>query len=295
LLEPLLSAARGKTVTRASGRDGVAKPAILLAKSVGACAAAVRPRQQITAGGDSLSTLGRRTTPQSFVTRSQHTEMAAQHDRDTIALSWPKSSRFAGRLLARAGHDGQTWSKEADMNRQVTRIVCSLALAMGFVLLASAPLLAQDVKYNYAMGTNFSKYKTYKWVDIPNQNHPDQITDQQIKTSIETTLTSKGLTKAPGDAADILIAYQIAVNQERQWNAYGGMGGLRFGGTASATSSTINIGTMIVDVFDSTAKQQIWTGEATKTLNPSSNPQKNQQNMQKAVNKLLKNFPPPAN
>ena len=181
------------------------------------------------------------------------------------------------------------------MNRQVTRIGCSLALAMGFVLLAYAPALAQDVRYNYAMGTNFSKYKTYKWVDIPNQNHPDQITDQQIRTSIETTLTSKGLTKAPGDAADILIAYQIAVNQERQWNAYGGMGGLRFGGTASATSSTINIGTMIVDVFDSTAKQQIWTGEATKTLNPSSNPQKNQQNMQKAVNKLLKNFPPPAN
>jgi len=184
--------------------------------------------------------------------------------------------------------------EEADMNRQFTRTVCSLALAMGFVLLAYAPLLAQDVKYNYAMGTDFSKYKTYKWVDVPNENHPDQITDQQIKTSIETTLTSKGLTKAPGDAADILIAYQIAVNQEKQWNAYGGMGGLRFGGMASASSSTINVGTLIFDVFDATAKQQIWTGDATKTLNPSSNPQKNQQNLQKAVNRLLKNFPPPA-
>jgi hypothetical protein len=50
---------------------------------------------------------------------------------------------------------------------------------------------------------------------------------------------------------------------------------------------------LIFDVFDATAKQQIRTGDATKTMNPSSNPQKNQQNMQKAVNKLLKNFPPP--
>jgi hypothetical protein len=71
-------------------------------------------------------------------------------------------------------------------------------------------------------------------------------------------------------------------------------GGLRFGGMGTATSSTINIGTLVFDVFDATAKQQIWTGEATKTVNPSSNPQKNQQSLQKAVGKLLKNFPPPA-
>jgi hypothetical protein len=180
------------------------------------------------------------------------------------------------------------------MTRHFTRGVLHVALAIGFVLLTAGPLLAQDVKYNYAMGTNFSKYKTYKWVDVPNENHPDQITDQQIKTAIETTLGTKGFTKATGDSADMLIAYQIAMNQERQWNAYGGMGGLRFGGMGTATSSTINIGTLVFDAFDAAAKQQIWTGDATKTVNPSSNPQKNQQNLQKAVTKLLKNFPPPA-
>jgi hypothetical protein len=60
----------------------------------------------------------------------------------------------------------------------------------------------------------------------------------------------------------------------------------------TATSSTINIGTLVVDVFDAAAKQQIWTGEATKTLSPSKDPQKNQQDLQKGVAKLLKNFPP---
>lgn len=179
------------------------------------------------------------------------------------------------------------------MNRQLTRRVASLAVAAGCVLLACASASAQDVKYNYAMGADFAKYKTYKWVDVPNENHPDQITDQQIRAAIETTLGSKGLSRAPGDAADLLIAYQIAVNQERQWNAYGGMGGLRFGGMGTATSSTINIGTLVVDVFDATAKQQIWTGQATKTMDPSSDPQKNQRNLQKGVTKLLKNFPPP--
>lgn len=180
------------------------------------------------------------------------------------------------------------------MNRHCNRGICSFALTVGIVLLTCGSVLAQDVKYNYAMGTNFSKYKSYKWVDVPNQNHPDQITDQQIKTAIETALGSKGLSKATGDASDLLIAYQIAVDQEREWNAVGGMGGLRFGGMGSATSSTINIGTLVFDVFDESAKQQIWTGQATKTMNPSSNPQKNQQNLQKGITKLLKNFPPPA-
>jgi hypothetical protein len=184
--------------------------------------------------------------------------------------------------------------EEVYMKRQCAGGAFSCALTMGIVLLTCGSVLAQDVKYNYAMGTNFSKYKTYKWVDVPNENHPDQITDQQIKTAVETTLGSKGFTKATGDTADMLIAYQVAVDKERQWNAYGGMGGLRFGGMGSATSSTINIGSLVFDVFDAAAKQQIWTGEATKTLNPSSNPEKNQQNLQKSIGKLLKNFPPPA-
>ena len=180
------------------------------------------------------------------------------------------------------------------MTRVFVRSMCSFAATVGVVLLTCGSVLAQDVKYNYAMGTDFAKYKTYKWVDIPNQNHPDQIADQQIKTAVETTLGSKGMTKATGDAADLLIAYQVAVNQEKEWNAYGGMGGLRFGGMGTATSSTINIGTLVFDAFDAAAKQQVWTGQATKTMNPSSNPQKNQQNLQKAIGKLLKNFPPPA-
>ena len=153
------------------------------------------------------------------------------------------------------------------MHRQINRGIVSIVAAIAFVLLMCASAAAQDVKYNYAMGTNFSKYKTYKWVDVPRENHPDQIADQQIRTAIETTLGTKGFTKATGDAADMLIAYQIAVNQERQWNAYGGMGpALRRDG--HATSSTININTGLRR-FDAAAKRQIWTGDATKTMNQS--------------------------
>ena len=126
--------------------------------------------------------------------------------------------------------------------------------------------------------------------------------DQQIRDAIDANLAKKGLTKATGEDADLLVAYQIAVTQERQWNAYstGGYGyggyGWRYGGmgggTTTATSSTLNVGTLAFDIYDTAAKKLVWKGTATKTLNPSKDPKKNQERLQKAMDKLLKNFPP---
>jgi hypothetical protein len=171
-------------------------------------------------------------------------------------------------------------------------IVFQVAVGLLLVLFCSAFVVAQDVRYNYAPGTDFSKYKTYKWVDIPGGSAPDQMLSDQIKQAIDSQLVLKGLTKTDNDQADLSIGYQIAVNQEKQWNAMGGPG-LRWGGMGSATSSTINIGTLVLDMYDTAAKKQVWRGDATKTLNPSKDPQKRQQNLQKAVTKLLKNYPPP--
>ena len=65
------------------------------------------------------------------------------------------------------------------------------------------------------------------------------------------------------------------------------------GGMGSATSSTISNGTLAVDFYDPTSKELVWRGSATKTLNPSGNQQKDMEKLNKAVAKLLKNFPPP--
>ena len=171
-----------------------------------------------------------------------------------------------------------------------TALLTGSAVILALLVLGSA--LAQDVKYNYMPGTNFAKYNTYKWVAIAGASHPDQIIDAQIKESVDSQLSSKGFTKTDSDNADLYVGYQIAVNQEKQWNAYGMGGGIRFGGMASAESSTINIGTLVVDFYDPSTKKLIWTGNATKTLNPGKSQEKNQKNLDKAVEKLLKHFPP---
>ena len=60
----------------------------------------------------------------------------------------------------------------------------------------------------------------------------------------------------------------------------------------SWTSSTISIGTLVVDMYDPSTKQLVWTGYATKTIDPSSDPEKNAKKLDKATGKLLKSYPP---
>jgi hypothetical protein len=46
-------------------------------------------------------------------------------------------------------------------------------------------------------------------------------------------------------------------------------------------------------MYDTTAKQLVWTGTATKTLDPSGNQEKNNmENLDKVMQRLLKNYPP---
>jgi hypothetical protein len=173
---------------------------------------------------------------------------------------------------------------------QITLIRMGLTLVA--VLMACSVVTGQDVRTNYMPGTDFAKYKTYKWVAIEGGQHPNQIVDGQIKQSVDSQLAAKGLTKTESETADLYVGYQIAVDQEKQWNAYGMGGGVRWGGMATATSTTINVGTLVLDIYDPATKQLVWTGKATKTIDPSKSQEKNQKNLDKAMQKLLKNYPP---
>jgi len=170
--------------------------------------------------------------------------------------------------------------------------VARIALQMGFVLLVYGFMAAQDIKTNYVPGTDFSKYKTYKWVNIEGAQKPDDILDAQIRQAVDTRLAAKSFTKSDDEKADLYVGYQVSIAQQTEWNAYG-TGGRRWGGgMATATSSTIQIGTLGLDIYGMGEQKLLWRGSATKTLNPSKDPQKNQDRLNKAVAKLLKTFPP---
>jgi Domain of unknown function (DUF4136) len=169
-------------------------------------------------------------------------------------------------------------------------------LVLLFLLLVVGRALAQDATYNFDQGADFSKYKSYKWVSIKNAQQVDEITARQITADIDEGLAKTGLLKTDSAAADLNIGYQTAIGKQTQWNAYNtGWGyGPRWGGPgmATATSQTIHTGQLDLDIRDAANKRLIWRGVVSKTIDPDAKPEKRQKNLQKAIEKLLKNYPP---
>ena len=179
-------------------------------------------------------------------------------------------------------------------------------LALLLVTLASAgTALAQDTRYNFDKETNFAVFKTYRWVTIKDAAKLSDLTDRQIKAALDIELSKKGLTQVDGDQpADLLIGYQVALDQEKQFTSYdtgwgygpGWYGGGWYGGGGGMTTgqtSTIFIGQLAVDMYHATPKALVWRGVVSKTLDANAKPDKQQKNLTKSVTKLLKNFPPP--
>ncbi len=98
----------------------------------------------------------------------------------------------------------------------------------------------------------------------------------------------------------------MALDQEKQLNAYtsGGYGGVGLGrayrggtgygggGMTTATTSTITVGTLSLDMYDPAVKQLVWRGTASKTIDANAKPEKRTKNLNKAMAKMLKNYPP---
>ena len=62
--------------------------------------------------------------------------------------------------------------------------------------------------------------------------------------------------------------------------------------TTTGSTSTIYIGQLALDMYDSTNRDLVWRGVASKTIDPKAKPEKQQKNLAKAIKKLLKNYPP---
>ena len=178
------------------------------------------------------------------------------------------------------------------------------SLTVGIAMLA-ATALAQDVRYNFDQNTDFSRFKTYKWVDLKDATKVSDLVDKQIKAAVDAQLALKGFTKTEDDKADLYIGYQANIGQEKQFTSYssdwgygGGWyrGGWYGGGmgttTTQGSTSTIYTGQLALDMYDSANHDLVWRGVGSKTIDPKAKPDKQQKNLNKTVAKMLKNYPP---
>jgi hypothetical protein len=163
-----------------------------------------------------------------------------------------------------------------------------VGLVLGSFLLTVCAV-AQKVQTDYDHHANFGDYHTYHWEKV---HTSDPLWQDRIKDAVDKELQAKGWERTNSGADVALAAIGASHNQREYQTFYDGFGGWRWRGFGGATTTVTNyqVGTLVLDMYDSKDKKLIWRGSATDTL--SDKPEKNEDKLEKSVRKMLDHFPP---
>jgi Domain of unknown function (DUF4136) len=162
-----------------------------------------------------------------------------------------------------------------------------------FVTLMLLCACAPNVAVDYDKSTDFSRYHSYHWgTGMPAKN-PE--TDRQIVEAIDDQLARKGLTKTDADP-DLVVTYHAATHEEIDYNEGGGYAGsgVKYGSAISPSASDIpmrvQVGTIMVDMYDTKRQRRVWHGEGSDVM--MNDPAKRSAEIQKGAVKMFEKFPP---
>ena len=173
------------------------------------------------------------------------------------------------------------------------RLVRYTTVSMMLFLVALGTALAQHVQTDFDHKANFTQYKTYSWQEI---KPADSLWDARIKDAVDAQLAAKGWTQVESGGDVAIVALKTTQTQRTLQTFYDGFGGgwrwRGFGGMGESTTTEQDYkeGTLVVDLYDAKTKQLVWRGSAEDTV--SDKAEKNEKNLDKAVAKMFKDFPP---
>ncbi len=166
--------------------------------------------------------------------------------------------------------------------------------------LSPAIALAQQVNFDFDRDADFSKYNPFAYTVCMRIDNP--LVDKRIVAALENALVLEGLAKASSDA-DVNVTYHSSTTEDividtNTWGyGYGqgrrwGHSGSGYGGPLGTTTTVRKYtrGTLVVDIWDARIKDLVWRGTASDTV--SDDPKKNDQKVQKALQKLFEKYPP---
>jgi len=173
------------------------------------------------------------------------------------------------------------------------------ALLTGSLVLLPAIAMAQDVKVDFDKAFDFSTVKTYS-IRIGTAWGND-LSQRRVLAEFDEAISSKGWKKAPEAQATIQVVLNGATSTKHSASTFysgmgGGYGAYRYGGWGGGMGSSTTVvdeykvGTLVVDMFDAKSKSLVFRGTASDEL--SDKPEKNEKKLEKASDKMFKNFPP---
>ena len=153
------------------------------------------------------------------------------------------------------------------------------------------------VQYDYDQQTDFSNFKTYNWLPVPEKPDIDSLNMERVKKAVNNNLRTKGIMMT-SDNPDFLIAAHLGHKEKvqvtnwgygygpygRYWGGYWGPGGV--------STYQYKEGELILDFVDAKTKKLIWRGVAKAEVDNINTPEKKDKLINSAVEKILEKFPP---
>ena len=156
------------------------------------------------------------------------------------------------------------------------------------ICLFSAIAAGQQVSVNYNHSQSFAGFHTYAWGPNNANKVKNSILAQVAEQDINSALQAKGLQMVQANQnPDLIVTGNGGMKQQTSYSAWGmrGIGG----GMGGITPEQSVEGTLIVDLYDAKNQSLVWRGIAQNTLNNNGN--KNQQMVEKAIEKMFKQWP----
>ena len=169
-----------------------------------------------------------------------------------------------------------------------------------------------EISYDYDPKADFKGLETYDWLNEPQKPTGDPridgntILETRIHEAVDTGLAARGFRKVASDP-DFLVAYHVSLDRRQSvqtLNSYYGYGpgwGYGYGASyrpgvwAGAPETYVyeyEEGTLILDIVNPENKELMWRGSAQDEVHFKSTPEKDQAQLNEAVQKMLEKFPP---
>ena len=142
-----------------------------------------------------------------------------------------------------------------------------------------------DVNYDYDREVDFKSLKTYDWMSIQMGSRENELVLKRVKYDVIMQLEAKGL-KMTSENPDFLVAFQASKKTKIDFRKH-----------LSSSPHVSDIytweeGTLVLDFIDGKSEKLIWRATASGVLASSPSPKERNKNVNKAVTRMLKNFPP---
>lgn len=173
----------------------------------------------------------------------------------------------------------------------------SLVIAVFVAIILAPGCSSITVNQDYNTNFDFSKWKTFGFIPIPESAGIDQINATRLGDAAKKQLEAKGYKLA--EPADFGVAFHFGKQQVTDVQSYGygygwgGYGGY-YGPGGGVDVTQYEQGTLLIDLIDMKDNKLEWRGTGQGALQDNPSIEDRQANIDSAVSQILAQFPPGA-